>query len=102
MGRLTLAFAGMLILTLLPAGTANAVSFRDPGLRAPALTEQVVCRIVRERVVRPNGRVIHRVRRICGPPFGHRRHRVHHCRIVRERIVRPSGIVVFRSVRRCR
>jgi len=53
---------------------------------------------VRERVVRPNGGVVYRMKKTCGVGPGpmHR-----HCTMVKERIHRANGAVVFRSVRRC-
>jgi hypothetical protein len=53
---------------------------------------------VRQRVVRPNGSVIYRVKRTCGLSQVPR-HR--HCTMIKERIRRANGAVVFRSVRRC-
>jgi hypothetical protein len=82
---------------------ASAARFQDPAVatQAPSLLEDVACRTVRERVVRPGGRVIFRTKRICTPGFG-RGFGAGHCRVVRERVVRPNGSVVHRTVRRCR
>ena len=72
--------------------------FYDRGLQGPTLVEEAACRVRRVRVVRPNGRVIRKVVRRCGPGIGRS---VERCRVVRKRIVRPNGRVVVRSVRRC-
>jgi hypothetical protein len=68
----------------------------DKTIVAPDHIEDVACRVVRTRVVRPGGRVVFRTRRVCGPAVGPR------CRVVQQRTVRPNGTVVVRSVRRCR
>ena len=85
------------------APNASAARFHDPALKAsaPLLVEDVACRTVRSRILRPNGRVIYSTRRICTPGWrggGFDRR----CRVVRERIHRPNGSVVVRTVRRCR
>jgi hypothetical protein len=84
----------------LVAVAPDAVQARmmNPRLEAPPLVETVACRVVRERVVRPSGRVIYRTKRVCTPSVtvggpG--------CVVRRERVVRPNGSVVFRTVRRC-
>jgi hypothetical protein len=85
-----------------PAGAAPAAPL---GVQAPSLIEQAACVVRRERVVRPNGRVVYRTVRRCGVPAWERRYRYGYgapCRTVRERIVRPDGRVVVREVRRCR
>lgn len=95
--RLTLTAAGAAALALLvttPFGAAQA-RFQNPALQLPSQAEPVACRTVRERVVRPNGRVIYRTKRVCTPGWRGP------CRIVRERVVRPNGTVVYRSIRRC-
>jgi hypothetical protein len=104
MNRLTTCAAGLLAVSLfavLPTSNASAARFYDPAIQAPSLVEDVACRTVRERVVRPNGRVIYRTKRTCGPgwrgPLAGGQ-----CRFIRERVVRPNGSVVYRSVRRCR
>ncbi len=101
----TLAAALAVALLTLPAGNAQAARFYNPGLTAPPLAETVACRTVRERVVRPSGRVVYRVKRRCGPRWSHGSHRRWgraHCRYHRARVVRPNGSVVYRTVRRCR
>lgn len=72
----------------------------NPGVTAPSLAETVACRTVRTRVVKPNGRVVYRTKRQCGPHFG--RHHRDHCKVVKKRIVRANGSVVHKKVRRCR
>jgi hypothetical protein len=69
----------------------------DAGLKAHPLAEPVACRVIRERIERPNGTVV--FRRECEPGFVTAA--VPECRMIRERIVRPNGAIVFRSVRRC-
>lgn len=71
----------------------------NPAVSAPSVTQDVACRTVRERVVRPGGRVIYRTSRVCTPTFVRPAAR---CSTVRERIVRPNGTIVFKTVRRCR
>jgi hypothetical protein len=82
---------------------ASAARFHDPALQAsaPSLVEDVACRTVRTRTVRPNGRVVYRTKRICTPGW-HGGWNQGRCRLVRERIHRPNGSVVYRTVRRCR
>ena len=87
-------------LTFLP-GEASAQRFGG-GLEAPSITEDVACRTIRERVVRPNGSVAYRTIRRCSPGPVYRDRRVDRCRTIRERIERPNGRVVYRTVRRCR
>jgi hypothetical protein len=70
-----------------------------PGVSAPSAIDAVACRTVRERVVRPDGRVIYRTSRKCGP--WHRPHWGRHCRVERQRVIRPSGAVVYKTIRRC-
>jgi hypothetical protein len=91
--------AALSMLVLFETSDANAARFQDPALRTPPMVENVACRVVRERIVRPNGRVVYRTKNVCSR--GHS-WRGRNCRTVRERIVRPSGAVVYRSVRRCR
>ena len=94
-----LAFAIAATLGLFVAGPdAAQARMMNPHLGAPSLAETVACRVVRERVVRPGGRVIYRTKRVCRPDVtvGGRG-----CVVRRERIVRPNGSVVYRSVRRC-
>jgi hypothetical protein len=63
------------------------------------MAETVACRMVRSRVVRPNGRVTYKTERRCRPSFGRSYPR---CKHIRTRTVRPNGTVVYRNVRRCR
>lgn len=67
----------------------------DKTIVAPGHVEDVACRVVRTRIVRPGGRVVYRTRRVCRPAMGPR------CRVVKQRIVRPNGRVVVRTIRRC-
>jgi hypothetical protein len=95
--------------SLLPAAVAlsllaavpnqAAARMLDPGLKAHPLAEPVACRVIRERIERPNGSVVFRNRRECEPGFVTAS--VPECRMIRERVVRPNGAIVFRSVRRC-
>jgi hypothetical protein len=76
--------------------SVTAAPFSPTPLDAPALVERAACTVKRVRTVRPNGRVIYRSVRRCGPRIGPR------CRVERQRIVRPNGRVIHKSVRRCR
>ncbi len=76
-------------------GDASA-RFSPQAVEAPALLEEAQCVTRRIRTVRPNGRVVNRTVRRCGPGVGRR------CRVERQRVVRPNGRVIFRTVRRCR
>lgn len=95
----------LLLAAALAAGlaglSANEASarFSPQSVDAPTLVEEAQCVTRRIRTVRPNGRVIFRTVRRCGPGFGRRFER---CRTVRERIVRPNGRVIVRNIRRCR
>jgi len=80
------------------SGTSSAARFHDPSLQAPSLVEDVACRTVRSRVVRPGGAVVYRTKRVCEPGWTSGSGR--NCRTVRERVERPGG-TVFRTVRRC-
>jgi hypothetical protein len=71
----------------------------NSGVTAPSAIDAVACRTVRERVVRPGGRVIYKTSRRCGP--WHRHHWRRHCRVERQRVIRPSGAVVYKRIRRC-
>lgn len=73
--------------------------FSPQSIETPTLLEEAQCVTRRVRTVRPNGRVVNRTVRRCGPGFGRR---VDRCRTVRERITRPNGRVIVRSIRRCR
>jgi hypothetical protein len=93
----TLVVSAMLGFSSLSAAQAATFS-PPPAVKGTSLAEPVACRTVRERVVRPNGSVVYRVKRNCGlAQAPHRRH----CTMVKERIHRANGSVVFRSVRRC-
>jgi hypothetical protein len=97
MHRLAFAIATVVGLFAAAPDAADA-RMLNPNLGAPSLVETVACRTVRERVIRPGGRVIYRTKRVCTPRVtvggpG--------CVVRRERVVRPNGSVVFRSVRRC-
>lgn len=89
------ALLGVAVISAQPASALTA----NPGLTAPSLVEDVACRMVRSRVVRPNGRVVYRQVRKCTPGFTRPRSR---CTVERQRVVRPNGAVVFKTVRRCR
>ena len=80
------------------AATDASARFSPQRIEAPGLVEQAACTLRRERVVRPNERVIYRTVRRCTPDWGWR----DRCRTVRERVVRPNGSIVYRTVRRCR
>jgi hypothetical protein len=75
--------------------------FSPQAVQAPALVEQAACVTRRIRTVRPNGRVVYRTVRRCGPGIG-RPGRWERCRTIRERVIRPNGRVVYRTIRRCR
>jgi hypothetical protein len=79
-------------------GKAHAI-VADAGLTAPGLTEQAACRVIRSRIVAPNGRVTYKTVRRCGGPVVMQ---APACKTVRERIVRPNGSIVFKTVKRCR
>jgi hypothetical protein len=89
------ASAAVLAIMAFPATEANA-RFSPQVVEAPALIEEAQCVVRRERVVRPNGAVVYRTARRCGP--GPRRGG---CKVVRERVERPNGNVVFRTRRVC-
>jgi hypothetical protein len=94
----TLAFVSAL-LGLSSYPTAQAATFSPPpAIKGTSLIEPVACRTIRQRVVRPNGSVVYRVKRRCGLAQVRPRR---HCTMVKERIHRADGSVVFRSVRRC-
>lgn len=103
------ALIGGVAATSAPANARMA----DPGLHVPSAVENVACRVVRERVRRPNGAIVWRERTVCTPGFAppivrppvvrppivRPRPR---CFTERQRVVRPNGTVVYRSVQRCR
>jgi hypothetical protein len=82
----------------LPSAGVQAATVSHPTIAGTSLVEPAACRTVRQRVVRPNGSVVYRVKRTCGLSQVPR-HR--HCTMIKERIRRANGAVVFRSVRRC-
>jgi hypothetical protein len=100
----TIALTGFVL--MLPLVPAQAVPVQGQAIVAPSLLEDIACRTVRERVVRPNGRVVHRTIRSCdrwrrnwrAEP----RHWRNECRVRHVRTVRPNGRVVYKTVRRCR
>lgn len=93
------AFALALGAGFLAAPQAQAQArFNGLQVQAPSLVEDAACVVRRERVVRPNGRVIYRTVRRCGVGPGPR---MGGCRVTRERVVRPNGRVIYRTVRRC-
>jgi hypothetical protein len=96
--KLGLIAAGAFTL-LLPLAPAQAAPVQGHAIAAPSLLEPVACRSVRERVVRPNGRVVYRTIRTCDRA-GPRWHRGH-CQVRHVRTVRPNGRVVYKTVRRC-
>ena len=95
---LTLAVAAL-------AGTAASQAeayVRPVPIGVSGLLDPVACRTVRERVERPNGSVVFRTRRDCGPGgFAGPGRGGPGCRVVRERVERPNGSVVFRTKRTC-
>jgi hypothetical protein len=106
--KLLIAGAAAVLSALIATTPAGAMPAAPQGVQAPSLVEQAACVVRRERVVRPNGRVVYRTVRRCGVPawdrgyhHGHRYGYGAPCRMVRERIVRPDGRVVVREVRRC-
>ena len=102
MKKILIGTAGMIAAATLASAEAGAVPFRAAGLdRGTALVEPVACRVVRSRVVRPNGSVVFRTARECGPGPRFGRRGREGCRMVRARIERPDGSVVFRNTRRC-
>jgi hypothetical protein len=84
-----------IMLALLPSPSAQAAVYHSV-VTGPALTEPVACRVVRERIVRPNGSVVYRQKRTCGAGWGPR------CQTIREKVRRPNGTVMYRKVKRCR
>ena len=72
----------------------------NAGLQAPALSGAVVCRNVRERLLRPNGRFEYVTRQDCMPDSNATTTGTG-CRIVRERVIRRDGTVQYLSVNRC-
>lgn len=77
----------------------------NPAVKTPSAVESVACRIVRERIVTPSGRIIYRSARVCTPGIAPivrpivRPRPV--CTVVKDRTVTPSGRVIVRTVRRC-
>lgn len=103
--------AGTAIIATLFAAPAAQARMAAPAVAVPTHFDQVACRIVKDRVVYPGGRVVVKTRRVCGPGVGPvvvapgpvvvAPRVVGGCRVVKERIVRPNGTVVVRSARRC-
>jgi hypothetical protein len=91
------ALGGLAMLSFLPAAQAARL---DPSLAVPSLTQDVACRVVRERIVRPNGAVVIRETRQCG--HGPEMRHGGECRVMRDRVVRPNGSVDIRTRRICR
>lgn|GEM_PF-5454514 len=95
------------IMATLFAAPAAQARMAAPVVAVPNHVDQVACRVVRDRVVRPGGRVVVTSRRVCGPGVGpvvvapRPAFVGPRCRVVTERVVRPNGSVVTRSVRRC-
>jgi hypothetical protein len=104
--KLLIAGAAAALSVLVMSAPAGAMPAAPQGVQAPSLLQEAACVVRRERVVRPNGRVVYRTVRRCGVGAGyHQGPRYGYgnpCRIVRERVVRPNGNVVVREVRRCR
>ena len=109
----TVAAAAALMGGVVAASAPAHARMADPGLRAPSAVENVACRVVRERVRRPNGAIVWRERTVCTPGYIPPVVRppivrppivrpVPRCYTERQRIVRPNGTVVFKTVRRCR
>ena len=96
------------IMATLFAAPAAQARMAAPVVAVPNHVDQVACRIVKDRVVRPGGVVVVKTRQVCGPGFGpgvvvapRRVVVAPGCRVVKERIVRPNGSVVVRTARRC-
>jgi hypothetical protein len=92
------------VLATLFAAPAAQARMAAPVVAVPNHVDQVACRVVKDRVVRPGGRVVVTTRRVCGPGVGPvvvAPRAVFGCRTVKERIVRPNGTVVVRTARRC-
>ena len=87
------------LVALLPNPPPAAPAF-NAGLQAPALSGAVVCRNVRERLLRPNGRFEYVTRQDCMPDSNATTTGTG-CRIVRERVIRRDGTVQYLSVNRC-
>lgn len=85
-----------LLLATLNFGLTNttqaAVAQRVDSNIGSSLVEPAACRVVRQRVTRPDGRIVFRATRTCAPT----------CRLVRRAITLPNGHVVIRQVRVCR
>jgi hypothetical protein len=91
-------------LFLLAPEPASARIYGGPIQAAPVVElAQQRCTVRRVRTVRPNGRVVVREIRDCGPRARvERRDRFERCRVERRRVVRPDGRVINRTVRVCR
>lgn len=90
------AMTGLMMISLHPA-PANAAPIQPSAIVAPSLLDQVACRMVRQRIVRPNGRVVFRTVRSCD-----RAQFRPNCRVKQVRTVRPNGRVIHRTIRTCR
>ena len=97
-----IAAATAIMATVFAAPAAQA-RMAAPVVAVPNHVDQVAFRVVKDRVVRPGGRVVTTTRRVCGPSVGRvfAPRAVVGCRTVKERTVRPNGTVVVRSARRC-
>lgn len=99
--------AAFAVAAMMSMSAPSSAMTLQAGLHAPQSVENVACRVVRRRVVHPNGRVVWRNEQHCAPgvvvaPIVVAPRVVKpRCAVVRERVVRPSGVVVVRSVRRC-
>jgi hypothetical protein len=93
--KLALAALATALAWLAPA-PSQARPLADLVAGVPADWTQARCVVRRERIVRPNGRVVVRTVRDCRP------RRVERCRVERQRILRPNGRVIVRTVRTCR
>lgn len=94
--RNMLAAAGGAVFVVAFSSVEADARFGPRANEAPALLEPAQCVVRRERVLRPNGAVVYRTVRRCGPSprFGG-------CKVVRERVERPNGSVVLRTRRVC-
>lgn len=101
----TVLTAALLLGGALALPQAASAMTANPAVSVPSAIETVACRVVRERIVTPGGRVIFKSTRVCTPgvpvlvrPIARPRPV---CKVVRDRTVTPSGRVVVRTVRRC-
>ena len=89
------AVAAAALLSVYAAG-AQALPI-DATLKEGSLVESAACTVRRVRTVRPNGTVVVRRVRKCGPRMGMGMG----CRMVTQRVKRPNGTVIVRRMRRC-